>query len=172
MAYLIFMLKSVMVLCSFFLMVGCVFSQTTQKDKVDNDCSKWQSHIVPSINSSGEADLSQDVLKGIECMLKLKGNTALSKYATATTGLDIGTRLPPPTIEVAALYFVSYIYYQKWNHARGIALYENGKKNKKSTIKKAHKAYQSWFEKVKEIGLEEARKQKLDPLEGSGVNWY
>jgi photosystem II stability/assembly factor-like uncharacterized protein len=31
--------------------------------------------------------------------------------------------------------------------------------------------YRMWFQKIQNIGLEKAREQKLDPLEGSGVAW-
>jgi len=48
----------------------------------------------------------------------------------------------------------------------------NGKKNTKGSIKVAYEAYLSWFEKVKEIGLQKAREEKLDPLNGAPVRWY
>jgi hypothetical protein len=31
---------------------------------------------------------------------------------------------------------------------------------------------EAWFEKVKEIGLQKAREEKLDPLNGVPVRWY
>jgi len=77
-------------------------------------------------------------------------------------------------VEIAALFYASYIFYGKdWDHfATGIALMEDRKINSPETIKKAYKHYRKWFEKVKEIGLEEARIRGLDPLKGSGIGWY
>lgn len=139
-------------------------------------CKKWQSFVDPKIESSETIDvrnskLNINWLEGIECLLKMKGKKHSSNYSTITEE-TLGVKRPSPTVEVLALYSISSIYYQNWKHAWGIILIEDGKQNKKSTIKKAYKAYQSWFEKVKEIGLEEVRKQKLDPLTGSGVSWY
>lgn len=160
-----------MFVCFVLLLVNCVYAQA-------NDCVKWQAYVDPKLNAAERIDLrkielGENVIEGIACLLKLKGKTYSSEFSVFTDGgISNSSRRPSPSVEVLALYSISYFYHQDWKHAYSIRLYENGKKNKKSTIKKAYKAYQSWFEKVKEIGLEEARKQKLDPLAGSGVRWY
>lgn len=61
--------------------------------------------------------------------------------------------LPPPTIEIAALYYVTYMFEEKWDHAFGIALW-----NKKDEInppgagQEAYRCYREWFGKLKEWG--------------------
>jgi hypothetical protein len=72
------------------------------------------------------------------------------------------------------LYYVSYLFHQPWDQADApfLVSQRNSKLNSDKNVSKAYKAYKKWFKKVIEIGLEEARKQKLDPLEGSGVKWY
>lgn len=177
------------------LFVGIGVSQTTKTDNKSMNCGKcsyWQAKVNPSIKLPKNADGtdqknptvelsfdfdisekdSEKLLEAAECLLKLKGKTSSSNLSTVF-GLGHSSRLPSPTVKVAALYYISALYYKKWRHANGIMLIDNdGKRNTKESVEAAYKAYQSWFEKVKEIGLEEARKQKLDPLAGSGVSWY
>jgi hypothetical protein len=156
-------------------------------------CKYWQAKVDPSIESSKKtADISKDgstvdsslaskvndeddtnVLDAIECLLKLKGKASPSRFSSGTIGYNLSTRFPPPTVEVAALYYVSYLYHKKWRHAQAMVLMDSeGKKNTKKSIKTAYKAYQIWFEKVKGIGLERARQQNLTPLDGTDVRWY
>lgn len=156
-------------------------------------CKYWQAKVDPSIKSSIKtADIGKDgsaidslltsklnevddmnVLEAIECLLKLQGKTSASRYSSGTIGYNISTRFPPPTVEVAALYYISYLYHKEWRHAQAMVLMDSeGKKNTQKSIKTAYKAYQVWFEKVKEIGLERARQQNSTPLDGTDVSWY
>jgi hypothetical protein len=36
----------------------------------------------------------------------------------------------------------------------------------------AYKAYAAWFKRVKSIGIADARKQRVDPLQGTNLSWY
>lgn len=148
-------------------------------------CKYWQAKIDPSITLSEDSSAAGSTptfeindeeaakaLEAAECLLKLEGKTNPSKFS-ATVSLYLSTRFPPPSVEVAALYYVSYIYHKNWRHAQAMVLVDaEGKKNTKKSIKTAYKAYRAWFEKVKEIGLKKARQQNLDPLDGTDVRWY
>lgn len=164
-------------------------SATPMKDR--ETCKYWQAKVDPSItlpkdtantNEDSTVDLSFEfeiseeeaskVLDATECLLKLKGKTSPSNFSSMF-GLNHSSRFPPPTIEVVALYYISSLYHKTWRHSNGIILTDRkGKKNTKKSIQTAYKAYQAWFERVKEIGLEKAREQGLDPLDGTGVRWY
>jgi len=77
-------------------------------------------------------------------------------------------------VEVAALYYISYLFTQKWDHADAIALVST-KEDRLATdddVANAYEAYEKWFARIKTIGLTEARKQKLDPLAGIDIRWY
>ncbi len=162
-------------------------------------CEYWQSRVIPTskiksqtneIRTDGDLSLllqgnnsrlnithledltESETLEGIKCLLKLKGNKTLSDLSVMRA--DVSQYFVTTTpVEVAALYYVSYIFLQKWDHADAAFLVDKRNKlNSRKTVSIAYKAYKKWFAKVKKIGLEEARKQKLDPLRNSGVRWY
>ena len=141
-------------------------------------CKYWQAKVDPSItllrSSSQPSKANEDdPLEAIECLLKLEGKTSRSAFSSATVGYDISQRFPPATVEVAALYYASYLYHRTWHHARAMILMDQeGKKNTKTAIKAAYRAYRSWFATVREIGFREAREQRLDPLDGTNIRWY
>lgn len=177
------------------LFVGIGVSQSTKNDNKSMNCGKcdyWQARVDPSIklpknanetdkeNSTVELSFDFDIseedaaklLEATECLLKLKGKTSSSNLSSLF-GLGHSSRIPSPTVEVAALYYISALYHKKWRHANGIILVDKDEeRNNKESVETAFKSYEAWFEKVKKIGLEEARKQKLDPLADSGVSWY
>jgi hypothetical protein len=181
------------ILVSVTLCVGIGASQSPKgvKKPMNNyeKCNYWQAQVDPSINlpkdtneaskkdlpsmfEIGEGEATK-VLEATECLLKLKGKTSPSVYSSATIGFSISTRFPPPTVEVVALYYISALYHMKWRHANGIILTDKeGRKNTQKSIEVAYKAYEAWFEKVKKIGLQKAREEKLEPLANSGISWY
>lgn len=113
-----------------------------------------------------------EVLEAMECLLKLNGKTHNSTIVGATRA-DTSQIFGTSTVEIASLYYISYLFYQNWGHA-GAAVLTNkdGNSNSQKTTAAAYNAYKIWIKNVKKIGLEEARKRKLDPLAGSGVSWY
>jgi hypothetical protein len=141
-------------------------------------CKHWQAKVDPSIKltkSDNEASNAseEEILEGIECLLELEGRTSLSNFSSATVGYNLSQRFAAPSIEVAALFYASYLFQQKWQHAQAMILMDKrGKKNTKESIRRAYKAYRLWLKEIKDIGLEKARKQGLDPLAGTKIRWY
>ena len=139
-------------------------------------CADWHSKVdfnKPLVLVSPENKSQEDIFFAVNCLLQLEGKKEESNVAGASSG-RVSNFFGATSVEVAALYYVSYLFYQKWDHADAPFLVNqrNRKLNSDKTVSKAYKAYKKWFERVREIGLEEARKQKLDPLADSGVEWY
>lgn len=143
----------------------------------ENCCTQWHAKVDKSLaKESEEFDEKQisekELMKGIECLLKLEGNKTLT-WPVGKTNIQSSQPTGLVQIQVNALYFISYLYYGKWEEADAISLVETNKeRDSPETIKRAYESYRTWFEKVKEIGLEKAREQKLDPLDGTDVRWY
>jgi hypothetical protein len=128
------------------------------------------------IDASGLSDA--EVVEGIGCLLNLKGNRKRARFSGYTRlDLYVSQRMPPikkhATVEVAALYYASYIFYNNWGHAGSVRLYDadTEKSDTRDIVERAYKSYRRWFEKICVMGLEKAREQKLDPLGDSGVAW-
>lgn len=182
------------------LLVGCLFSAATpsqaRRTVICDKCARWHAMVIPGMSSkvsitaglpreqSGIIELnpsstplfndlrSDELYDAIQCLLNLQGNREASRI-TGATRPDISQTLKRPTIEVAALYVISFLYYQKWDHASGALLVDKfGKWNSDDAIQAAFRSYKKWFGKLREIGIEEARKQKLDPLSGTELRWY
>jgi hypothetical protein len=119
-----------------------------------------------------------DVLMAMECLLQLEKNNHKSTLG-ALARLEVSQIFGPVPINLAALYYVSYLYTQNWNHASAIALRGPGCEEgrweyvtRQKCVRTAYKAYRQWFAQVKEIGLERARASGLSPLKGAGLLWY
>jgi len=146
------------------------------------DCNYWNAGVgVKGSNlKRGDKDEKnpENIIEGIECLLKLEGDKSRGAFGGGTSIRMIGgDKFPSSTVEICALYYISVLFYEKYDHARAVVLrYKNYEENKSlstnEAIKTAFESYRKWFAKVKEIGLEEARKQKLDPLAGTDVRWY
>ncbi|HEX8370289.1 MAG TPA: hypothetical protein VF604_17210 [Pyrinomonadaceae bacterium] len=159
------------------LFLFCVIPQMAQDAKAA--CYKWQTQVDPKFErvEIDESKLSdKEIQTGIGCLLKLKGNKRKAGFTGATRSNIYASgryEYKTATIEIAALYYISYMFHNNWEHAGSISLYdeeaENG--NSKKSIKRAYESYRKWYEKLLEIGLQKAREQKLDPLENSGVSW-
>lgn len=178
------MKKTILFMISLFLVGVISATAQTKTEKAKNDiCYRWQTQVDPSLERIiiDESTLPDDeILEGIGCLLKLKGNKKKARFTGATrANYNSADRYKPPkhpaTVEIAALYYISYLFYENWEHANSVSLFDTESKklnsNTKRSVKEAYKSYQKWFEKVKEIGLEKAREQKLDPLENSGIAW-
>jgi len=142
-----------------------------------NNCDIWQSKVDFNIKEAEKPEAinfanDKSITDGIECLLKLENKKDTSKIGGATRP-NVSQTYGLVSVEVAALYYSSYLFTKKWDHASVIALVDDkGSVNVDEMVKIAFKYYKAWFKKVKAIGLTEARKQKLDPLKGSGVRWY
>jgi len=144
----------------------------------DEDCSYWKSVIIagPNMGSTKDEDPLKrpDILKGMECLLSFKGDKRLSTVPSVTRMTSSGTFGFVPA-DVAALYYISYLYLERWDHSKNgaIALFgEKSERNDPEVVEKAYAAYERWFKTVKKVGLKQARKENLDPLGGSGVRWF
>jgi len=154
---------------------GDTSSCNSQKTQIDI-CKYWRSKIDYKMKFLSDPTLDnfspENVTKAIDCLLKLEGKKGRARFGGAVS-LEVSVIFAPSSIEVGALYYISYLYYQKWEHAMAVALIdEDGNVNSSKVIKKAYSMYKKWFKKIEEIGLEKARKQKLDPLGGTDVRWY
>jgi len=154
-----------------FVMISLVALQAESRGA---ECEYWYSQVDPKTDSELELDESDpnSVLKGIECLLKLEGKRSEGAFGGATRD-EVSQILPTSTVEICALYYISYLYSGDWKHASGVALVgSDGKLNSPSTIRVAFAEYRKWFRKVKSMGLAEARTAKVEPLGGSRIRWF
>ncbi len=163
-------LKILFLMISFF----CFFSVI---NSVAQDCNYWNAAVGEKSSNGKRGNKDEkntdNILEGIECLLRLEGDKSRGAYSGATHN-RVSQLFPQATVEVNALYYVSKLFFDRFDHANGIAL-QNIKDrtfNSEESVRAAFESYRKWFIKVKKIGLEEARKQKLDPLECSGIQWY
>jgi hypothetical protein len=145
--------------------------------EVSAPCQYWQSKVdselepSPDVQEVDEAN-RQDILGGIKCLLQMEGNKHPARFSGATN-YAVSQTFSHATADVAALYYISYLYYQKWDHADAIALQdEHGEINSPKAIHSAYESYRKWFEVVRKIGLSKARDLRLDPLKDAKVKWY
>ena len=151
------------------------FSQQSKQDV----CIGWQGRIDDTLSSTylpiyvEPKDFSeQEIFTAIECLLKLEGNKNKARFSGAMR-TDISSVPQFTAVEVSALWYNSYLYYQKFDHGGLIVLMDSsGEFNSPNAVKKAYKSYRKWLIKVKKIGLTKAREQKLDPLAYTKVKWW
>ena len=143
-----------------------------------SSCLYWQSRVDESVKMPGSfqpinEENPENVMQAIECLLKLEGNRNKAKFS-GVTNPRVSQLFEPATVEVAALFYVSYLFYQKWDHADAIALVGDDQQTVSSpkTLRKAYKYYREWFKQVKTIGIVKAREMKVEPLKGKDVRWY
>lgn len=171
-------MKISLIILTIFLLCGV--SSSFAQEWVVQDCvmcNYWLNKVHPTTPSSDPADTKlsdQETFDVIRCLLKNKGDKRKANTLTASRSQNNSRLFDTPTREVASLFYISSLFYGNEGFAMAIALEREGddKLNSKTTVRLAYEAYQKWYEKVKEIGLKEAREQKLDPLARSGVSWY
>lgn len=145
--------------------------QPTKPEAKYQQKQQFETYVIMPSSRFPEIDDS-DLLFGVQCLLDLKGAVHKSKIVGATRP-DTSQVFESATVEIAALYYISYLFTGDWGHAGAAVLVdERGAWNTDESIQKAYKAYQAWFKNVKKISLKKARNQKLNPLKGSGVSWY
>lgn len=175
--YLKNILTSLIILLTVNASLPAVAAQRSKKMPRDKEKLFWLTRVDKTARwPAGQKPLDetdpQNIIKGIDYLLTLRGNKNSARFCGATR-FDVNSPDVPCTVEVAALFYISYLFYQKWDHAHGVALIDKEfKLNRPQAIRKAYYYYQAWFEKVKDIGLEQARQRNLDPLKGTDVRWY
>jgi hypothetical protein len=115
----------------------------------------------------------QEKIHAITCLLALEGHHGEAKIG-GVTRMDVSQILPEASVEVAALFYIRYIYTGKWDHCNGIALVDaEGKYDTPTAVHEAFDSYKKWFEKVKACGIEKAKEKGLDPMDDCrGAHWY
>ncbi len=142
-----------------------------------NCCSSWYAKVdsslpIESVKHTHNLE-EKELLDGIECLMTLEGVRNKARFGRAVDS-TVSEVLPETPVEVAALFYISYLYYEKWNHASAVTLINEStaKYNQPEDVADAYKSYRRWFEEIKRIGLAKAREQKLDPLAYTKVKWY
>jgi hypothetical protein len=140
------------------------------------DCQVWNGEVDPNFlgkATAHSAPLSdKEVLLAMDCLLRNQGNRG-NAVISGVTRDEVSQMLPQATVELASLYYVSYLFTGNYQHGDGIALWDRkGVINPPGGVETAYASYRAWFKKVKSVGLAEARKQHLDPLEGTNLYWY
>jgi hypothetical protein len=134
------------------------------------------------IDPYGVSSLTEpEIVAAMGCLLSLEENTHGANFSGATwAGVSQLFAFPTP-INLAALYYISYLYTGNWKHGSAIALRGPGADSsdthgfyvtRQEAVHKAYASYRRWYEEVKRVGLAGARERKLDPLEGTGTWWY
>ena len=122
----------------------------------------------------------QEAIEAIECLLNMEGDLRQS-LLVGYTRPQISQFFAPPPSNLAALYYISYIYTQNWLHGGAIALRgcQAATSNprgeyltRQEAVAVAYRAYRKWFAEVKRIGLRKAREAGRDPLADTGLEWY
>ena len=160
-----------------FVFIVLLFASVNAQDQCDYWFSRVDSKItLPENFKDPDESNAQETINGIKCLLRLQGKTGISKNFTTVLRNDVSQIFGPfPTIEVAALYYISTLYYQSPDSfASAIALRRDKteKISDRKTVRKAFKYYRKWFKQVKKIGIEKARKLNLDPLKDRDIGWY
>ena len=119
-------------------------------------------------------------LEAIKCLLSAEDDTRTSVFEMRGNS-EWSQMYSAPSVNLAALWTISYIYTSDFNHSLAMALVgqdaassdSNGiYVTKQEAVHRAFRAYRVWYEKVKRIGLSRAQADNLDPLEGTGLCWY
>ena len=155
--------------------IGLLFSPCFAQ-KTGSNCQDWQSRIDSKTTfyfKNDDDKTQEEIYKGIDCFFRLKGKKQSSNIIGATRSDVSQLFFEPTSLEVAALYYITYMVYQRWDYAAAPYLVDRkGRLNTSRSVNEAYKAYKIWFERVKEMGLEEARKRSPNPLANSSVRWY
>ncbi len=141
-----------------------------------DSCQYWQAQADATLPrpTAPDPDLTDStvVMTGIDCLLKMEGNKNRAFFSGAVS-LYVSQSFENTPADVAALFYISYLYHQKWNHADAVALRgADGAVNTPEVVSAAYRGYKKWFTEVKRVGLAKAREMKLDPLKGTKVRWY
>jgi len=148
-----------------------------QKKAVSNrSCSEWDKKVDPSLGTAAflvNRPLGDDeTLSAIGCLLRHQHDERPANFSGSTRP-EVSQFFPDATIELASLYYISYLYTGNWLHGDAIALWnEGGEISPPGATITAYNAYDQWFKRVKTGGLASARKEHLDPLAGTGLAWY
>lgn len=120
------------------------------------------------------------VMAAIACLLQLEEDKRPANFM-GVTWAGVSQIFDWAPMNLASLYYISYLFTCNWKHGNAIALRGPGAEVPESKTKyrtttwaiyKSYGSYRHWYEQVKAMGLARAREEKLDPLAGTGLYWY
>ena len=80
-------------------------------------CAEWHKKVDSHMPLVLDSDKDEDeFFTAVDCLLQLEGNKEESNVAGAARG-SVSNLFGPTSVEVAALYYISYLFFQKWDHA-------------------------------------------------------
>lgn len=160
------------------MVVSCVTapdSRVARAAPSSMNCGYWQSKVDPSVPLQGarldELPGDAEAVEAIRCLLRLRGRTEPGRFGGATR-FDVSQVGPEPAIEVAALYYVTYIYERSWGHGDAVMIVGPNGVNTKATVRQAFEAVARWVATVERMGMAEVRAQRLHPFRGTSLHWY
>lgn len=139
------------------------------------DCEYWQSKVDANMRLMGarldELPSDVDAPQAIRCLLQLKGQTMASRFGGATR-FDVSEVGGATPMDVAALYYMTFIYTRVWDHADAIMIDGPKGVNSRRTVNEAFRAFEAWSKTVDRLGIAEVRVRGLHPLRGTQLHWY
>jgi hypothetical protein len=138
-------------------------------------CRDWASQVDASVEPRARFDPltlpDDEKLAGVRCLLSVQGNRGRARFGGATAAY-VSQIYPEGTTEVAALFYISYIFTERWDHSSGVALRgHNGRMNDPKDIALAYKKYRSWYKRVLARGWKKSQELGTLPLANSSVSW-
>ena len=170
---------------------GCTYWFSRVELSPKHNTSEVSSQVPPPAGVSGVGDAQHNdpdnvralsesqAMTAIGCLLKLEDNRHPAKFWGATK-MTVSQLFAPATVNLAALYYISYVFTRDFSHAGAVALrgphcgasVNGAYATRQQCIHRAFTAYRGWFAQIKHVGLERARAEGLSPLAGSGIEWY
>jgi hypothetical protein len=148
------------------------------KIKFTNDSSDFGSRHYPI---SYKVHTKLDTLSLIKELLLFEGDTDLCVlpikcYNPSTSQVYFGKE-NNYSIQVEALFIINQFYFKKPFFYSPFPIIMSTTTNslesiKGASIELAYMAYKKWFEKIKAIGINNARRQCLTPFDGFNLEWY
>jgi hypothetical protein len=136
------------------------------------ECEKWIGLVDPELKGRARKPATdKEVMQAIQCLLTCRGNMKIAGFGGATRS-EVSQSFPPATVELAALFYISYLFEGRWDHADGVALCDENSINPEGAISAAYGGYLKWFAQIRKLGIAEARRRHLSPLSGTGFQWY
>jgi hypothetical protein len=141
-----------------------------------DECASWQAIADP--RRTDEVDSSRlpsdsEVVEAIRCLLELEGDKSPGRFGGATRADTSAWVEEEATVELDALYAISWISWQRYDHAGIVALTRDGESlDSPDTVAEAFQDVRSWFERLKLEGIEALRSRGDAPLTSGRVRWY
>ena len=191
-----FIKLSLLTICMLFF-----FNSGDKQFKVDtvNEVDSWMESMIPDdqppfykIRLSGDdSELgmivyppyaenefsNSDIESMIEELLTYQGDTRKCFMKINCAG-NVGYEgsLTHYSLQVEALYMINSLFFDNYTTYSPCQILKNSDENVSSTdgeiVTKAFEAYVTWFANVKEVGMGNARAEQLNPLDGTGIEWY